>query len=155
MLHYLGLLLLVADISARTYEGRNYQYTAISNKLDQYISNLDTVGNELKELNAAYKNLKQQGDDYVSGNSFDEGRLLPLLGAGSKEGETWDENIDRCNWAEFDISRGYYQGQVSLTKKVYCEAANHFLTAIEYSDQRGILVGKCCEKKIKKKKNKG
>ena len=43
MLHYLGLLLLVANISARTYEGRNYQYTAISNKLDQYISNLGMI----------------------------------------------------------------------------------------------------------------
>ena len=55
-------------------------------------STSDTVGNELKELNAAYKNLKQQGDDYVSGNSFDEGRLSPLLGA-SKVGETWDEKL--------------------------------------------------------------
>ena len=42
-------------------------------------------------------------------------------------------SLDRCNWAEFDISRGYYQGQVSLTKKVYCEAANHFLTAVSFN----------------------
>jgi len=154
LLQCLGLLLCAySATSVRRYEGRNYQYTAINNKLDLFISKLENVGGELKELNAAYKNLKQQGDQYESDNSFEPGRLSPLLGAASRD--TWDENVDRCRWAEFETSKENYRGQESWTKKVFCEEMNHFLTAIEYSDQRGVLVGKCCEKKSKKKKNRG
>ena len=40
LLQYLGVLLLVAHSAARTYEGRNFQFTAISNKLDEFIGQL-------------------------------------------------------------------------------------------------------------------
>ena len=39
-------------------------------------------------------------------------------------------SIDRCKWAEFEISRDYYQGQLSWSKKVFCDEVNHFLTAV-------------------------
>ena len=50
----------------------------------------DDLGGELKELNAAYKKLKQEGDQYESDNSYEEGRLMPLLGS-SADTTTWDD----------------------------------------------------------------
>ena len=156
-LQYLGLVLVVAHsaTSSRVYQGRHYQFSAISNKLDTYITRLsmtsefvnlalqiivyfisycrtqvefvlaccddrsqlvyvlvqpsdvifciprnknkrftrsETVGGELKDLNAAYKNLKQQDEEYISDNSFDEGRVMPLLGS-ANDRETWDDKL--------------------------------------------------------------
>ncbi|KAL5267961.1 hypothetical protein ACHWQZ_G004871 [Mnemiopsis leidyi] len=154
LLQYLGLLILVAHSAARTYEGRHYQYTAINTKLDQFIGQLDDIAGDLRELNTAYRKLKEEGDEYNSDNSYEEGRLMPLLGS-SDDSDSWADDIDRCKWAEFDVSRDYYHGQQTWTSKVYCDEVNHFLTAIEYSDQLGVVVGKCCEKKDKKRRNRG
>ena len=41
-------------------------------------------------------------------------------------------STDRCKWAEFEISRDYYQDQLSWTKKVFCDELNHFLTAVSF-----------------------
>ena len=54
----------------------------------------DSVGSELKTLNAAYKNLKQQGDQYIgiSGESYERGIMAPVM-LGASQTATWSDKL--------------------------------------------------------------
>ncbi|XP_063685450.1 uncharacterized protein LOC134819432 [Bolinopsis microptera] len=145
---YLLLLLVVPAGATRLYTGRNQQHETFNSKLDQLLKHIDSVGSELKTLNTAYKNLKEQGDQYrgVTDGSHERGQLAPLLSAMGKT-QPWDENVDQCTWTDSSVSKEMYHGGAIITKKYFCSDSNHFLTHLEYSDELGIHNGKCCKRR--------
>jgi len=138
----LGVLLLVVQPGA---SWQYSQYNSFSAKLDRLLRHLDSVGSELKTLNTAYLSLKQEGDKYIEYET-DIGELAPLLGAARDRTETWQDNLDRCKWSENSGSTEDYDGGKILTKKIFCDDNNYFLTYLEYSDTRGVHNGKCCKR---------